>query len=156
MPCPCGTTKPYEKCCGQYIDTLLPAPTPETLMRSRYTAYTKANIAYIKATMQEKPLIGFNEQEAEQWAKKISWVGLTVLDTYPQRVNENTGFVEFIAFYLTNGCLKTIHECSQFKKIANQWFYTDSIKSEHKVPKIAQNSPCPCGSLKKYKNCHGR
>ncbi|MBR6947935.1 MAG: SEC-C domain-containing protein [Muribaculaceae bacterium] len=23
-------------------------------------------------------------------------------------------------------------------------------------PKIGRNDPCPCGSGKKYKNCHGR
>ena len=24
------------------------------------------------------------------------------------------------------------------------------------VPKIGRNDPCPCGSGKKYKNCHGK
>ena len=24
------------------------------------------------------------------------------------------------------------------------------------APKIGRNDPCPCGSGKKYKNCHGR
>ncbi|MBQ2080922.1 MAG: SEC-C domain-containing protein, partial [Treponema sp.] len=24
------------------------------------------------------------------------------------------------------------------------------------VPKVGRNDPCPCGSGKKYKNCHGR
>ena len=23
-------------------------------------------------------------------------------------------------------------------------------------PKVGRNDPCPCGSGKKYKNCHGR
>ena len=26
----------------------------------------------------------------------------------------------------------------------------------HVGPKIGRNDPCPCGSGKKYKNCHGR
>ena len=25
-----------------------------------------------------------------------------------------------------------------------------------KVPKVGRNDPCPCGSGKKYKMCHGR
>ncbi|MBR6914489.1 MAG: SEC-C domain-containing protein [Treponema sp.] len=24
------------------------------------------------------------------------------------------------------------------------------------LPKVGRNDPCPCGSGKKYKNCHGR
>jgi preprotein translocase subunit SecA len=24
------------------------------------------------------------------------------------------------------------------------------------VPKVGRNDPCPCGSGKKYKQCHGR
>jgi preprotein translocase subunit SecA len=24
------------------------------------------------------------------------------------------------------------------------------------VPKVGRNEPCPCGSGKKYKNCHGK
>jgi preprotein translocase subunit SecA len=26
----------------------------------------------------------------------------------------------------------------------------------HNKPKIGRNDPCPCGSGKKYKNCHGQ
>ena len=26
----------------------------------------------------------------------------------------------------------------------------------HVGPKVGRNDPCPCGSGKKYKNCHGR
>ena len=27
---------------------------------------------------------------------------------------------------------------------------------KHSGPRIGRNDPCPCGSGKKYKNCHGR
>jgi preprotein translocase subunit SecA len=30
---------------------------------------------------------------------------------------------------------------------------TQPIKRDH--PKVGRNDPCPCGSGKKYKNCHG-
>ena len=44
---------------------------------------------------------------------------------------------------------------------ANENDYVDpstAIKQEPvKVgPKIGRNDPCPCGSGKKYKNCHGK
>jgi preprotein translocase subunit SecA len=30
---------------------------------------------------------------------------------------------------------------------------TDPIRRDH--PKVGRNDPCPCGSGKKYKKCHG-
>ncbi len=36
---------------------------------------------------------------------------------------------------------------------ASQRRVTDPIKA---APRIGRNDPCPCGSGKKYKNCHGR
>ena len=40
----------------------------------------------------------------------------------------------------------------------NDYYDPSSTKQEPvKVgPKISRNAPCPCGSGKKYKNCHGR
>ena len=32
----------------------------------------------------------------------------------------------------------------------------DTIKTQKKSDKVGRNDPCPCGSGKKYKNCHGR
>ena len=31
-----------------------------------------------------------------------------------------------------------------------------SVTMMRTSPKIGRNDPCPCGSGKKYKNCHGR
>ena len=31
-----------------------------------------------------------------------------------------------------------------------------SYKNQEKIKKIGRNDPCPCGSGKKYKKCHGR
>ncbi len=32
----------------------------------------------------------------------------------------------------------------------------DTVKTQKKSDKVGRNDPCPCGSGKKYKNCHGR
>ena len=66
--CSCGSNSTYLQCCGQFIDGLSLPITPEALMRSRYTAYTLADIAYIKKTMRGKATIGFDETEAGHWA----------------------------------------------------------------------------------------
>lgn len=151
LNCPCGLPNPYLACCGLYIEELHHAPTPEKLMRSRYTAYTLANMAYIKATMRGKALLNFDEADAAHWAKQVKWTGLKIINTFPKATKKECGFVEFMAFYEQNEIKHTLSEKSEFHYLNEQWFYTDSLK-----PSASRNTPCPCGSHKKYKNCHGR
>ncbi|MBL4770156.1 MAG: hypothetical protein JKY61_03170 [Planctomycetes bacterium] len=40
LMCPCGSQLAKSKCCVRYIQGFENAPTPEALMRSRYTAFT--------------------------------------------------------------------------------------------------------------------
>ncbi len=37
--CYCGSSTPFEDCCQVYLKGTQKAPTAETLMRSRYSAY---------------------------------------------------------------------------------------------------------------------
>lgn len=156
--CPCGSQTNYLSCCGLYINNQEAAKTPEALMRSRYTAYTQANMDYIKKTMLGKPLQEFNELEAEKWSKRVNWIGLQVIKSYMGEADNNTGYVEFIATYMEQNTVKAIHELSQFQRHDGSWFYTegqhsatDKLSQKHK---ISRNAPCPCGSQKKFKNCH--
>ncbi len=153
--CPCCSELNYEQCCKPFIDGQSVPETPEQLMRSRYTAYSQRQISYIKKTMHGKPLVNFNEQEAEQWAKSVYWLGLKVINASLE--NENTGFVEFVASFLEKNQIKAISELSEFHKKNEHWFYVDGInieKNKKQTIKISRNSPCPCGSGKKFKNCH--
>jgi SEC-C motif-containing protein len=144
----------YSDCCGIYHDGRAMPATPEALMRSRYTAYTMANCEYIKKTMQGKPLIGFQEAEAANWARSVQWLGLNVIEAHQDALNENTGFVEFKALYLENNKLKAIHEISEFHRINGRWFYVDGKLINTPPQGVPLNKPCPCGSQKKFKNCH--
>lgn len=150
--CPCESGQPYQQCCGQYIENELAAPTPEALMRSRYTAYTQANIDYIEATMRGKALTHFNKDNAKEWARQITWIYLKVLkvDYIP---GENHGQVEFIAKYQLQGQPQQVHERSSFEYQDGRWYYTYGILPSK--AKIKRNDPCPCGSGKKYKKCCG-
>ena len=154
--CPCGSTIDYFDCCGLYISDEDIPKTPETLMRSRYTAYSMANIDYIKKTMKGKPLINFNDLEASHWAKQVHWMGLKIIETHMDSSDEQTGFVEFIATYLDGQTIKNIHEISQFQYTNNHWFYVDGqyVSNSPRIQQISRNAPCPCGSKKKFKNCH--
>lgn len=119
--CPCGTHKPYQTCCGLFIDeTALPA-TPEQLMRSRYTAYATGNINYIAKTMRGPASKNFDPENAKIWADQVTWLSLKVLKT---NFHLDKGFVEFIASYEDNGKKQKIHELSQFSLINGRWYYT--------------------------------
>jgi SEC-C motif-containing protein len=120
--CPCGTSKSYMECCGLFIDGKHLPSTPEQLMRSRYTAYSKANINYIKNTMQPPASDNFDEKEAKQWAKKIKW---TRLEVKSATQNDENGTVEFIAYYTVNNKNYRLHEISEFHCINEKWFYVD-------------------------------
>lgn len=123
--CPCGSGLHYSTCCGVYIDGGIPASTPEALMRSRYSAYTMAKIAYIKKTMCGHALSGFHPGEAKRWARRVEWVGLRVLKVIPE--SEHQGYVEFIASFREDGVLQSIHEMSRFERVEGVWYYVDGM-----------------------------
>lgn len=158
LSCPCGSEREYNNCCQPYIERLQTPEQPEALMRSRYTAYSQANISYIKDTMCGKAASHFNESESKVWAESVIWCGLKVLAADHVNETDDCGFVEFIASFKEGGKLTKIHERSEFARIEGRWFYvaTHPPRLKEKSDKPARNSPCPCGSLKKYKNCHGK
>lgn len=141
MNCPCGLKASFATCCAQFIEGHSKAETPEQLMRSRYCAYTQANIEYIEKTMAKKAAQGFDPQAAKSWAKQAQWLGLTVLEA------TNTQ-VKFIARYKMDDTLEFLCELSDFEKIGDEWFYISG-----KPFKLKRNDPCPCLSGKKFKNC---
>ncbi len=122
LNCPCGSNKKYSECCGTYIDDHKDAETPEKLMRSRYTAYTQANIDYIIKTMKGPALNHFDAESARKWAATVEWLGLEVLHTI---TNTTKGYVEFIAHFDERGEKNCIHELSEFRRINGRWYYVD-------------------------------
>jgi SEC-C motif-containing protein len=156
MHCPCDSQKDYSSCCEPYITGKKNPETPEALMRSRYTAYTMADINYIKATTRHEALIGFQELDAKHWAKRVCWIKLKVHNSSIE--NANTGYVEFEAQFVDGSRLKSIHEKSKFIREEGLWYYVKGshIPTNESKQTITRNTACPCGSLKKFKNCHGK
>lgn len=150
--CPCGSNKSYESCCGSYITTDKPAPTPEALMRSRYAAYSQANIQYIVQTMKEPAATGFDPLAAEQWAKQVIWQSLNVLSASQ---TGDKGFVEFIVHYQDNHQSHVMHEISEFHFENGRWYYVDGV-TPTPTAKQGRNELCACGSNKKFKKCCGK
>ena len=128
--CPCGSNKNYSLCCGIFINGPSLPPTPEALMRSRYTAYTQANIGYIIKTMKGKATKHFDANTALNWAKKSKWLGLTIIEASKVTDNDKKGFVEFIAEYELNGKKQCLHERSEFHRQKNNWYYVNGIHGD--------------------------
>ncbi len=145
--CPCGTGNDYDNCCGLYIEQGLPAPTPESLMRSRYSAFVKKNIPYIASTMRGEAAKDFKLDGLAAWLETVSWLNLQVITS--ETPLENKGYVSFVASYETPTQKLRLAEKSEFHKIAQRWYY---VKGTHPM----RNEPCLCLSGKKYKNCCGR
>ena len=125
------------------IENDRPAPTAESLMRSRYTAYTLLNNPYLKRTWHHTtcptPLI---------LDPLIQWQTLVIINTTAGKTNDSQGTVEFIAKFNKQGQQDILVEKSYFIKENLRWYYTQGD-----LLKIASNAACPCGSGKKFKRC---
>ncbi len=123
--CPCKSNVSYHECCGIYIETGIPAPSAEKLMRSRYTAYATGKIGYIKDTMKGNALAFFDEDSAFLWSERSTWKGLKVINVQDNIGVEGHSYVEFVACYVLNGKERQLHEISQFQIEDGVWYYLD-------------------------------
>ena len=124
--CPCCSGKPYIGCCAPLINGNKRALTPEALLRSRYTAYTQANIDYIEKTMRGSAAKTFDKQEAEAWARSLQWEKLEVIDAPAVKPGKTRGLVKFTAHYKTKNNPQTLEETSEFRLKKGRWYYTNS------------------------------
>ncbi|WP_019021342.1 YchJ family protein [Thioalkalivibrio sp. ALE23] len=118
--CSCGSGHPRERCCGPRIDGSAPAETAEALMRSRYTAFTEHNEAYILATWDPQTRPASLELDPDR-----RWLGLNVRDTEAGGREDTTGVVEFVARARLHGQGMRLHERSRFRRIDGHWYYID-------------------------------
>jgi SEC-C motif-containing protein len=158
--CPCGSQKSYDSCCGTLIKGKAQAATPEALLRSRYSAFVKGEIDYILATHDSETRDQVKKEEIESWSKESQWLGLEVLQIHPESQDGNEAVIDFTARYETGEKTFDHTERSTFRKKNGRWFFHDAqelhIGPYRRVePKVGRNDPCPCGSGKKFKKCHG-
>ncbi len=127
--CPCCSGKPYKDCCLPYIEGQTIPATAEALMRSRYTAYTQANVDYIQATMCGPAAKDYNSEQARIWAKTAKWRRLKVLQSFAHPSSADIAYVHFIAYYVFQGKPQKLEETSEFHCINGQWFYVSNSNS---------------------------
>jgi SEC-C motif-containing protein len=159
--CPCGSNEPFDTCCGPLLSGDKSADTAAALMRSRYTAYTRAAIDYLLSTTHPDKKDTYDVDSMRSWAEESDWQGLEIIAADKGGPDDDTGQVEFIARYSEQGENREHHEIADFKKQGGNWFFYDGQAPSpttyvRKEPKIGRNAPCPCNSGKKYKKCCGR
>jgi len=148
--CPCGSGLQYSLCCESYLNGNALPDTPESLMRSRYSAYVKHDTAYLVATWHPSCHAERFSASIEESYAHTHWRGLTILSSeiLPDKPQ---GYVTFFARFTENGRESFIHERSRFLREEQRWYYIDGT-----FPPIGRNDRCPCGSGKKYKKCCGQ
>lgn len=150
--CPCGNPG-FAQCCGPLLAGEMPAPTAERLMRSRYSAYSMGNEAYLQATWHSstRPAKNIIDQE-----EKLQWLGLEVKSAPALRIRKRQvelteqssstpqsngaatveivdtrswATVEFVARYKIAGRAHRLHEISRFvceiEDGVPHWYYVD-------------------------------
>jgi SEC-C motif-containing protein len=117
--CPCGSGELFGACCEPLLDGAS-AATAEALMRSRYSAYATGRLDYVFRTWHPRtrpvdisPIPG------------MTWVSLEILKTVDGGQSDDTGTVEFRAWYVSADRKQPLHETSRFARRAGRWVYVD-------------------------------
>ncbi|HBV38670.1 MAG TPA: hypothetical protein DEF05_03015 [Erwinia sp.] len=148
--CPCCSGLEYSLCCQPWLNGDGIPPTPQALMRSRYTAYAKNDADYLIATWHpDCDAARFRESLEESFAV-TRWLSLHIVEAQVPGDNAE-GYVTFFARFSENQRNGFIHERSRFLRLAQRWYYVDGI-----FPETGRNDRCPCGSGKKFKKCCGQ
>ena len=117
--CYCNSQKLFKDCCEPYIKGIKNAPTAETLMRSRYSAYVTHHADYLEATTHSSQRSLHSKEDILLWATSNQWQKLEVLKSTPTTV-------EFKAYYLDQNKQPHIHhEFSSFVQEDTIWYYLD-------------------------------
>jgi SEC-C motif domain protein len=116
--CPCGIPTNYDACCGRYISGAANAPTAEALMRSRYSAYTLNDEAYLRKTWEPRAC----PSERIVHDEPTKWLGL---DVRKHTQDGDRATVEFVARYKIGGKAHRLHELSRFVREDGRWLYVD-------------------------------
>ena len=121
MSCNCGSLEKYESCCGIYHQQPNLVNNAESLMRSRYCAYTLSLVDYLYNTTLPIARKDLSKTEILRWAEENKWMGLEIVNATPTTVT-------FKAHYLDQRLVRCVHhEKSTFKKEGGMWYYVSGI-----------------------------
>ncbi len=124
--CPCGRrdargrSVAYADCCGRYLDHDTPAPDAEHLMRSRYSAFVRERVDYLRSSWHpgtRPATLALDESPPPKW------IGLQIRAHRP--LDADHAEVEFVARCRVGGRAQRLHETSRFVRADGRWYYVD-------------------------------
>lgn len=119
--CPCGSGERFDGCCGPILAGT-PAPTAEKLMRSRYTAFSLGDEAYLGATWHPG-----TRPEALDLDPDLRWTGLEIVAVDAGQPGDRRGVVEFRASWREGRESGVLAERSRFVWQSERWWYLDGV-----------------------------
>ena len=122
-PCPCGTGKPIDQCCGLYLSGQTYPNNAEALMRSRYSAYVTGNLPYLKKSWHPDTCPDLTQDDLQ-----TRWTRLEVVKS---KKGLKKSIVEFQAWFdegeQENKRERALHEISLFKLYKKRWVYVEPL-----------------------------
>jgi SEC-C motif-containing protein len=112
-PCPCGSGRVYDACCGPLLANTAQASSPGQLMRSRYTAHVTGDADHLFRTWHPR-----TRPDDIALDPATRWTGLRI-------VAAEGDTVEFVASWEHGGENGRMHERSRFEQRAGRWAYVD-------------------------------
>lgn len=152
--CPCCSNINFNDCCAPILGGS-PAPTPEALVRSRYTAFVKKKLDFVERTHAPEVRADFNMAEAARLADEVEWDNLRI---HSSKIYGDLAEVEYVVSFRKEQKPIKGATASKFRKENGEWLYVSSKPAPHianlrVAPKIGRNDSCPCGSGRKFKKC---
>ncbi|MDO5619220.1 YchJ family protein [Kocuria sp.] len=121
--CPCGSGDTYGNCCRPFHHGKA-APTAETLMRSRFSAFAVGDEAHLLRTWDPS-----TRPDSVDLDPDLRWYRLDINGTTGGGPFEDWGTVDFTAHYKpvpgSQAPRGTQRENSRFRRHDGQWFYLD-------------------------------
>jgi SEC-C motif domain protein len=119
MACLCGLPGSYRDCCGRLHRGESAAKTAEQLMRSRFSAFSVADEAYLLRTWHPS-----TRPQHIPFDKALHWVRLEILASTGGTPIHTEATVHFRAHYTTHGKPGHMEETSHFTRHNGHWTYT--------------------------------
>jgi len=152
--CPCGSGASFAHCCQPLLEGRQAAASAVVLMRSRYCAFALGYFEYLIDTLHPEYRGDLGVAQLAEQDRHCRWLTLRVLGQRDGEPGDGAGTVHFIARYLEAGTVHELEENSGFAYHQGRWVYTLGTPEFRALGKPRRNDPCPCGSGKKFKQCH--
>lgn len=123
--CPCTSNKSFDKCCEPFLKGAKLPVTPEQLMRSRFTAYSVADVRYLVNTTATGEREKIDAEELGRYCRSVRCISLKVLKTEQGGPEDQAGTVLFHASLQINGKRMLHREHSRFIREEGRWMYVD-------------------------------